>query len=33
MYKQLPSDKRQWQYSYNTIQPLKPQIDELSSRY
>ncbi|MEJ9129968.1 MobP2 family relaxase [Bacillus thuringiensis] len=33
IYKQLPSDKRQWQYSYNTIQPLKPQIDELSSRY
>ncbi|MDT3496055.1 relaxase MobL [Bacillus toyonensis] len=33
IYKQLPSDKRQWQYSYNTIQPLKPEIDELSSRY
>ncbi|PGW44994.1 MobP2 family relaxase [Bacillus thuringiensis] len=33
IYKQLPSDKRKWQYSYNTIQPLKPQIDELSSRY
>ncbi|HGO9413555.1 TPA: MobP2 family relaxase [Bacillus cereus] len=33
IYKQLPSDKRQWKYSYNTIQPLKPQIDELSSRY
>ncbi|KEK22053.1 MobP2 family relaxase [Bacillus gaemokensis] len=33
IYKQLPDDKRQWQYSYNTIQQLKPQIDELSSRY
>ncbi|MFP3413382.1 MobP2 family relaxase [Bacillus sp. SIMBA_074] len=33
IYKQLPSDKRQWQYSYNTIQPLKPEIDELSRRY
>ncbi|PGW75801.1 MobP2 family relaxase [Bacillus thuringiensis] len=33
IYKQLPSDKRQWQYSYKTFQPLKPQIDELSSRY
>ncbi|MEK4867906.1 MobP2 family relaxase [Bacillus sp. FSL E2-8895] len=33
IYKQLPSDKRQWQYSYNTIQPLKPEIDKLSSRY
>lgn len=33
IYKQLPNDKRQWQYSYNTIQPLKPEIDELSSRY
>ncbi|MED4654508.1 MobP2 family relaxase [Bacillus pseudomycoides] len=33
IYKQLPQDKRQWQYGYNTIQPLKPQIDELSRRY
>lgn len=33
IYKQLPADKRQWQYSYNTIQPLKPEIDELSRRY
>ncbi|MED1270199.1 MobP2 family relaxase [Bacillus mycoides] len=33
IYKQLPSDKRRWQYSYNTIQPLKPEIDELSRRY
>lgn len=33
IYKQLPSDKRQWQYSYNTIQPLKPEIDELSRQY
>ncbi|PFZ71442.1 hypothetical protein COL82_28845 [Bacillus toyonensis] len=33
IYKQLPSDKRQWQYSYNTIQSLKPEIDELSRRY
>ncbi len=33
IYKQLPSDKRQWQYNYNTIQPLKPEIDELSRRY
>ncbi|EOO25566.1 hypothetical protein IIU_06111 [Bacillus cereus VD133] len=24
---------KQWQYSYNAIQPLKPEIDELSRRY
>ncbi|MEQ6001453.1 MobP2 family relaxase [Bacillus amyloliquefaciens] len=29
----LPEDKRQWQYNYNTIKPLKPYIDELSKQY
>ncbi|MGZ0880111.1 MobP2 family relaxase [Priestia megaterium] len=33
VYNHLPQDKRQWQYSYNTIKPLKPYIDTLSEKY
>src|SRR6478752_8596613 len=33
VYNYLPKDKRQWQYSYNTIKPLKPYIDTLSEKY
>ncbi|SFQ46369.1 MobP2 family relaxase [Priestia endophytica] len=33
IYNHLPQDKRQWQYSYNTLKPLKPYIDELSRTY
>jgi hypothetical protein len=33
IYNHLPEDKRQWQYSYNTLKPLKPYIDELSRKY
>lgn len=33
VYNHLPQDKRQWQYSYNTIKPLKLYIDILSEKY
>ncbi|MEC0312066.1 MobP2 family relaxase [Bacillus subtilis] len=33
IFNHLPEDKRQWQYNYNTIKPLRPYIDELSRRY
>ncbi|MBU3574169.1 hypothetical protein IUK39_29455 [Priestia aryabhattai] len=33
VYNYLPKDKRQWQYSYNTLKPLKPYIDTLSEKY
>lgn len=33
IYKNLPDDKKQWQYSYNTIKHLRPHIDELSKQY
>ncbi|PGZ75387.1 hypothetical protein COE55_20185 [Priestia megaterium] len=33
VYNHLPQDKRQWQYSYNTIKPLKPYINTLSEKY
>jgi len=33
VYNYLPQDKRQWQYSYNTLKPLKPYIDTLSEKY
>lgn len=33
VYNHLPQDKRQWQYRYNTIKPLKPYIDTLSEKY
>ncbi|PHE83664.1 hypothetical protein COF81_30685, partial [Bacillus pseudomycoides] len=26
IYKRLPEDKRQWQYSYNTLRPLRPHL-------
>ncbi|WP_194758229.1 MobP2 family relaxase [Priestia megaterium] len=33
IYNQLPEDKRQWQYSYRTLKPMKPFIDVLSQKY
>ncbi|MGF9943968.1 MobP2 family relaxase [Priestia megaterium] len=33
VYNYLPQDKRQWQYSYNTLKTLKPYIDTLSEKY
>lgn len=33
IYNHLPADKRQWQYSYNSLQPLRPYLDELSRKY
>ncbi|KWU60015.1 MobP2 family relaxase [Priestia megaterium] len=33
VYNYLPKDKRQWQYSYNALKPLKPYIDTLSEKY
>ncbi|MEM5008950.1 MobP2 family relaxase [Priestia megaterium] len=33
IYNHLPEDKRQWQYSYNTLQPLRSSIDKLSAKY
>ncbi|SDE12804.1 hypothetical protein SAMN04487777_10755 [Priestia aryabhattai B8W22] len=33
IYNHLPEDKRQWQYSYNTLQPLRSSIDTLSTKY
>ena len=32
-YNHLPEDKRQWQYSYRTLKPMKPFIDVLSHKY
>jgi len=33
IYNHLPEDKRQWQYSYRTLKPMKPFIDVLSHKY
>lgn len=33
IYKRLPEDKRQWQYSYNTLRPLRPHLDALTQKY
>ncbi|MDC2867797.1 MobP2 family relaxase [Bacillus sp. BP-3] len=33
IYKRLPDDKRQWQYSYNTLRPLRPYLDDLTQKY
>jgi hypothetical protein len=33
IYSHLPEDKRQWQYSYRTLKPMKPFIDVLSQKY
>ncbi|MGG3801194.1 MobP2 family relaxase [Metabacillus fastidiosus] len=33
VYNQLPEDKRQWQYGYNTIKHLRPTIDEMTTKY
>ncbi|PEZ51292.1 hypothetical protein CN367_01160 [Priestia megaterium] len=33
IYNHLPEDKRQWQYSYNTLKPLRSSIDTLSEKY
>ena len=30
---QLPDDKRQWQYNYNSVAHLRPKIDQLSSMF
>jgi hypothetical protein len=31
--KELPENKRHWQYNYNKIEHLRPKIDEISRRY
>ncbi|MCY9746949.1 MobP2 family relaxase [Paenibacillus larvae] len=31
--RELPVDKRQWQYNYNSIAHVRPKIDELSEKY
>jgi len=33
IYNHLPTDKKQWQYGYNSLQPLRPYLDELSRKY
>ncbi|WP_154992480.1 MobP2 family relaxase [Priestia megaterium] len=33
IYNHLSEDKRQWQYSYRTLKPMKPFIDVLSQKY
>ncbi|MEK4566994.1 MobP2 family relaxase [Alkalihalobacillus sp. FSL R5-0424] len=31
--KQLPADKRQWQYGYSTLNPVRKQLDQLTTDY
>ncbi|MBN8234913.1 hypothetical protein JF544_06610 [Halobacillus kuroshimensis] len=33
IYNHLPKDKRQWHYGYQTLNPIRPKIDELTTRY
>ncbi|WP_018395847.1 MobP2 family relaxase [Bacillus sp. 37MA] len=33
IYHQLPEDRRQWQYGYHTIDPVRPSLDKLSKDY
>jgi hypothetical protein len=33
IYRQLPEDRRQWQYGYHTINPVRPSLDQLSKDY
>jgi len=33
VYNHLPEDKRQWHYGYQTLNPIRPKIDELTTRY
>ncbi|MGI8314925.1 MobP2 family relaxase [Halobacillus mangrovi] len=33
VYNHLPKDKRQWHYGYQTLNPIRPKIDELTTRY
>ncbi|MEH6944787.1 MobP2 family relaxase [Bacillus sp. JJ722] len=33
IYNRLPEDRRQWKYSYNTLQPVRADIDQLTKRY
>ncbi|MCP3032615.1 relaxase MobL [Halobacillus sp. A1] len=33
VYNHLPKDKRQWHYGYQTLNPVRPKIDELTTRY
>lgn len=33
IYNRLPEDRRQWKYSYNTLQPFRADIDQLTKRY
>ncbi|QQK77828.1 hypothetical protein HUG15_21100 [Salicibibacter cibarius] len=33
IYKRLPEDKRQWNYGYNSLNPIRPMIDQLTTNY
>lgn len=33
VYNHLPEDKRQWHYGYQTLNPIRPKIDELTTSY
>ncbi|MEC3885498.1 MobP2 family relaxase [Halobacillus sp. HZG1] len=33
VYNHLPKDKRQWHYGYQTLNPIRPKIDELTTKY
>ncbi|WP_153464180.1 MobP2 family relaxase [Sediminibacillus terrae] len=33
VYNHLPEDKRQWHYGYQTLNHIRPKIDELTTRY
>ncbi len=33
VYHQLPNDKRQWQYGYQTLNPIRGKIDDLTTSY
>ncbi|WP_028784619.1 MobP2 family relaxase [Thalassobacillus devorans] len=33
VYNHLPKDKRQWHYGYQTLNPIRPKVDELTTRY
>lgn len=33
VYHHLPKDKRQWHYGFQTLNPIRPKIDKLTTRY
>ena len=33
IYERLPENKRHWNYGYNTLNPIRPMIDQLTTKY